>query len=1198
MPDPHVKKENKSARNPLLVLFVGICLVLVPGFLIPAASQEPDIQPGQGPAELSPDAIQERMDEVEASAVFDEEEKQSINSYYEEALGYLETASRERQRIQELQNQINNAPQKREELRRSLSELRNEQERLRERIQENRYRQELNELSFDELTSRLEQVRQRRDEASNTLERLQEEERERSRVTTEIPDRISTREEQREETRQTVQSIEETEEISELEAARRTRAEARIEILDATIERLNTEQERNQVRSDVLTSQIQETSLRLDILSQELQQIESAVQQRRRREAQNQLQQDREALRQARENEAHPLLIQLLEENVTYSEQRTGEDGTTARLERLARERQEVENERDELQREFNQIRERVETVGLNRPIGQLLRMRREDLPTVDEYWQNIQQRSDRIDGTQLMLFDIRDNLSELTNINREVERLLTEWEVPAEERDGLRERVRQMLQTQRDRLETLLEDGDQLVNRMVTLDQVERDLVETISEFRTFINRRVLWIRSAEPFSWEDTRQSLESARELFLSTESLSNALLTLRKDAREHTLLYITVLFLLLLLVAYRGRWRSSISERGEFTYRREGDSFQHTLVVLLETLTLALPIPVMFLFLGWRLRESLEAEVTERALGAGLVTAGAAVLTLTFLYHLCRKNGLGERHFLWNREILTFFRTRLVRAIVPMIFLIFVIGLVEYHPQDYHRNSLGRLAFMLSALPVSGLLASILAPGSGIVRKILSPDRGGTIYKLRYIWYPALVVVPLAMAVLSYLGYHYTAIQISLRAILTIWILVGLLLLVFLGGRLISVTNIYLRMKQREEDRKRREEEREEEQEQTAEVETVEEKGEKKVDYTSLTRQTRQLLWGGFYLLLAIGLLFIWSDMLPALGHLEDVKLWELPTTVIESGNGNGTTTVEAVSVTLLDLLVALLVLSVTIMLARNSRGLLELMILQHLSLAHGLRYATITLFQYIVIMLGIILFATQMGLRWGDIQWLVAAVGVGLGFGLQEIFANFVSGIIILFERPIRVGDTVTVGEVTGTVTRIQMRATTIQDLDRKELVVPNRKFLTEELVNWTLTDPTIRLVVPIGISYDSDVKNAERIMLETAGDNEKVKEDPEPSVIFSEFGDSALQYKLRVFIDNYDNYHPVRHELHREITHRFREEGITIPFPQRDLHVRSDERDIPIRDPDSFPEMDEAITDVPPEKSEEEEEEENDEDGP
>jgi potassium efflux system protein len=216
---------------------------------------------------------------------------------------------------------------------------------------------------------------------------------------------------------------------------------------------------------------------------------------------------------------------------------------------------------------------------------------------------------------------------------------------------------------------------------------------------------------------------------------------------------------------------------------------------------------------------------------------------------------------------------------------------------------------------------------------------------------------------------------------------------------------------------------------------------------------------------------------------------------------------------------------------------------------------GARHAFTTLCRYAIVGLGVILTFNTIGIRWSSLQWLIAALGVGLGFGLQEIVANFVSGLIVLFERPYRVGDFVTVGQINGTVTRIRIRATTVRDLDRRELIVPNKNFITGELINWSLSDKILRIIIHVGVAYGSDTALAEKLLHKVAQENPEVLDEPEPSALFLGFGDNSLNFELRVFIDDPIKRFKVSHQLHRAIDDEFRQARIVIAFPQRDVHL-------------------------------------------
>jgi potassium efflux system protein len=283
------------------------------------------------------------------------------------------------------------------------------------------------------------------------------------------------------------------------------------------------------------------------------------------------------------------------------------------------------------------------------------------------------------------------------------------------------------------------------------------------------------------------------------------------------------------------------------------------------------------------------------------------------------------------------------------------------------------------------------------------------------------------------------------------------------------------------------------------------------------------------------------------MLPALAYLNKITLWHHSVVV------NGET--RQIPLTLSDALLALLIAVGTFLAARRFPALLEIVLLQLFHLSPGGRYTVITLARYFIAGAGALLVVSMLGGSWGQVQWLIAALGVGIGFGLQEIVANFISGLIILFERPIRVGDYVSVGDTDGHVTRIQIRATTILTRDRKELLVPNKEFITGRLLNWSLSDQVTRVVIPVGVAYGCDVDRAMELITEAARENPHVLPEPAPFTGFEGFGDNALTLNLRCFIDSIDYRLSTISELHQAINRKLNATGIVIAYPQRDVHI-------------------------------------------
>ena len=237
--------------------------------------------------------------------------------------------------------------------------------------------------------------------------------------------------------------------------------------------------------------------------------------------------------------------------------------------------------------------------------------------------------------------------------------------------------------------------------------------------------------------------------------------------------------------------------------------------------------------------------------------------------------------------------------------------------------------------------------------------------------------------------------------------------------------------------------------------------------------------------------------------------------------------------------------------------RNIPGLVEVILLEHLAVDAGIRFAAICLVRYAIFAVGVTVAFSQIGIGWANVQWLVAAASVGLGFGLQEIFCNFVSGIILLFERPMRVGDVISIGETTGTVSRIRFRATTIVDGDRTELIVPNKEFITGKLLNWTLSDRVNRVAVKVVVSSNNDPIKVRRLLLEIATSQPQLLRDPPPTATLEEVN-GGLTFMLRGFLPSLDGRSNAIHDLFTVIHHRFQSEGIEMSCPSQEIFVRMD----------------------------------------
>jgi len=497
------------------------------------------------------------------------------------------------------------------------------------------------------------------------------------------------------------------------------------------------------------------------------------------------------------------------------------------------------------------------------------------------------------------------------------------------------------------------------------------------------------------------------------------------------------------------------------------------------------------------------------------------------------------------------VLETFRKALLTLMVVTGPLAFLVVAIEAQAEEAHKNSLGRGAFMIGMAVAAAFVWRLLRPNGWVMRRTIGRSRASLLYRLRYEWFLTAFVLPLVLIALAAAGYYYTALQLAWRLTQTFWLVLAVIgLRAVLKRWLLGAVGRLMARRSRPS---------------PAEPAPPEDLPGPAAPARPATDpdaagQVRQAVRLAMVLALLVGVWLIWIDALPALGIFRRVKLWQTTAKVSEQattadGKAVARTVERIVPVTLADAGLAVLILVGTVLAARKAPPVLEVLVLRRLHVDPGGRFAITAISRYAIMVIGVVIACGQVGMSWSSVQWLVAAMTVGLAFGLQEIFANFVSGLIILFERPIRIGDTVTIGQTAGTVSRIRIRATTITDWDRKELIVPNKEFVTGRLINWTLSDQVLRVVVPVGIAYGSDTELAQKLLLETAQADPLVLDDPAPIVLFSAFGDNSLEFELRAHISGFEGYHRVRHTLHMAIDKAFRQAGITIAFPQRDTHL-------------------------------------------
>ncbi|WP_200280235.1 mechanosensitive ion channel domain-containing protein [Rhabdochromatium marinum] len=837
---------------------------------------------------------------------------------------------------------------------------------------------------------------------------------------------------------------------------------------------------------------------------------------------------------------AHPMVRALAEENAEFS-QSIGE--LTTRLDQLDETQKDAKETRDRIEDEYRSARQRLEAAGLNRALGQTLVTQFYRLPDLRSLRTATKDNADQIALANLNLVRYRDLLRHDNDSNAQIRNAVAT--VPPADRPTLRAHLDQQLKRRDDLLQRLIDIEESYLRGVTELEHDTHALIRVVEDYSEFLSQRLLWVRSVVPITQQaftDLPQAL-----LWLATpanwQPLPGILLLELKTSPP---LWAGLTLVVVLLIKGRGL-RLRILRNSEPLRRISTDRFFYTMDALITTLLLALPWPLLLTLIGWRLEVSPAATPFSQAIGPALVSVSIGVYYLRAFYLVCIPGGVADRHFRWSTQTLGIIRRNFAWATLVLPPLGFVAGTFVLHPDPNFSGTLGRVGMLALILALTVFMMRLIDPRHGVFANQLSTQPTSWFSRLRLLWYGGLIAVPLALAGLTLTGYLYTSAILIEALISELWLILALLVAHQLIVRWLIIAHRGLALKAALEQRVSR---TAQDSADSSPTETNRPPDES-IDLAALDGQTRRLINSMMVIAGGVGLWLIWSEVLPALSLLDRITLWDYSKTL------DGVST--QVPVTLVDLGQLLLIISIALIAGKNLPALLEIILLRHTEVSPGVRYTVITLTRYSITAFGLLLVFSTLGLSWAQVQWLIAALSVGIGFGLQEIVANFISGLIILFERPIRVGDVVTIGDTTGMVTRIQIRATTIRNWDKQELLVPNKEFITGRLLNWSLTDTINRMTLVVGAEYGCDTRKALALLAEAAAENPRVLEDPAPVITFEGFGDNSLTLVLRYYLGALDYRLAVTTELHQAINDKFGAAGIGIAFPQRDLHLYAKE---------------------------------------
>jgi potassium efflux system protein len=878
-------------------------------------------------------------------------------------------------------------------------------------------------------------------------------------------------------------------------------------------------------------------------------------------------------------SEELPQIADIAAETTALAEMLWGPDGVVTQAEQTVSELDETRAFQAELNHIAQLTARKFEVYGHRGSVTRWWPEIPEDFPEIAAIAKTIRYLDEEIPEVDHHIITSEQDRARAHELSRNtIEQLKTE--LGDEFTPELEQRVRQLFELRQDLLDELIQKGGRYSNQLTEYRTVLGNFFTQVTSIEAFLYSHVLWSRSVPRPIIPRPVDVLAAARWVTSPTHFED---LSFEPELRTRALLAIAVL---LFLIVVRRPMRRRLVEIAKRVGTPGRDRIGLTIEALLISGVLAAPMPLLLFFVGVAINRYGASGYWFASARAFIELASVTAL-LESIRQVFMPKGLAEVHFGWPVAATRPLQRGLLSAELlglPPLYLALHLAFAGMRfnssaELQLYNNSLGRLAFIIGLGILGALILTMLRPErkaepAATDMRVPWPARFSEYaFPAAFLGaYPIIIIATIVPALLAALGYYITGLLLAYQMLRTLLLAFAILVV---GGlihrwRMIQQRRLLL--------------EAENESEQQATIREIE----------AGNRQVRYLSRFALVAVLAVGLVSIWSDALPMLQILKRVQL--LPTIALvetedsladalgistelvspEPAAGDdaqsptdGTVPVDPTGViastesapssdsrplTLWTLFEAIIAGLVTFVLVRNLPGIIELVLKRRTTLDGGARFALSTLVRYTISIFGAIIVFSLLGIGWSKVQWLAAALTFGLGFGLQEIVANFVSGLILLIERPVRVGDVVTIGNLMGRVSRIQIRATTITLWDRSEMIVPNKEFITTKLVNWTLSDSKRRIEIPLRVAYGADLEQVKSLLVGCAESHPLVLDDPAPHALLIAFGDDAINFELRFVVD-FGNGIQAKDDVQMAIDRSFKEHGIEFALPQLRLQL-------------------------------------------
>ena len=869
---------------------------------------------------------------------------------------------------------------------------------------------------------------------------------------------------------------------------------------------------------------------RLQLLQQQIVAIQEVINQKNLAQTQNQVEQ----VQQQQQNSAKNAYIQKeLARNAELSQYLLQQ---TEKTNILTQDDLRMRNVFDSLTQTQHTIEEQISALQGTLVLSRIIQQQKQKLPTN----LNIQGLSKQIADLRVQIFDITQKRNELYDLDAYIAKV--ESDEGEKFTHAEKTQLVNLLTERRKMASDLIKSLNNQLNLAISLELTQQQITQISDQIQSKLEQQSFWVKSNNPINLD---WFAELPRAFMAQVDGIVKKIgLPTNYSNLPYLLMYCLGLFVVGgAIFKFKDRIKQRLSKINGEINRLKYDNQWNTPQALLLTAFLTLSGTLWFLAVCQMLGFFFMKNPTE--FWDWSFSMAGYWWFFTFWLSLFRPNGIFVRHFEFSQQSAVRFQSVIKRIVVAVVLLLNTSVFSNVTDYGLANDVIGQVNTIVALL----FCIIIIAPRFKNVLRSYEDEKKSHNHIIVKIVQFGLQIIPVGLVLLVALGYYYTALNLIQHLINSYiaWCVWWLIRQVIYRGITVSSRRLAHR---RLEEKLRQKQAGFNDGSTSDDVVVLNEKEEG----LALNEVRSQLLrFADLFIWTAlIGIFYyVWSDLVTVASYLREVTLWQ-QTTTTEAG-----TVTE--SITLFNLLVALVIVGITYVLVRNISGILEVLIFSRVNLSQGTPYTITTLLTYIFIAIGGAWAFATLGMSWSKLQWLFAALSVGLGFGMQEIFANFVSGIILLFERPIRVGDTVTINGVSGTVAKIRIRAITLIDFDRKEVIVPNKSFVTGQVINWALSNTMTRLVINVGVAYGSNLELVKKLLLQAANEQTTVLKDPEPRAYFLSFGASTLDHELRVYVAQLAERTNTIDALNRRINELFAENNIDIAFNQLDVFIKNND---------------------------------------